>query len=156
MKSRLSILDKVTTKQMGDACEMLVAAELTLLGRVPAIKMPDGWPGYDLVAQTESLQRISVKSGTYKPGGGAYIQYDSRYDFDWLALVLLPGIGELRRRIFIIPRQVAETSDWTRRDESPNTAHLRYWRFDEVAAAFGKYENNWQLNPSGENSGLAA
>lgn len=29
-----------TTKQMGDACEMLVAAELTLAG-VPALKMPD-------------------------------------------------------------------------------------------------------------------
>lgn len=31
---------KITTKQMGDACEMLVAAELTLAG-VPAQKMPD-------------------------------------------------------------------------------------------------------------------
>jgi len=37
-----------TTKQMGDACEMLIAAELTLAG-MPATKMPDNWPGYDLV-----------------------------------------------------------------------------------------------------------
>jgi hypothetical protein len=140
-----TVLESITTKQMGDACEMLVAAELALLGGIPTIKMPDGWPGYDLVAQVETLHRISVKSGTYKPGSGAYIQYDSRNDFDWLALVLLPGIGEARRRIFIIPRKVAETSDWTRLDQSPNTAHLRYWRFDEVARAFGKYENNWRL-----------
>jgi hypothetical protein len=33
-----------TSKQMGDACEMLVAAELTLAG-IPALKVPDNWPG---------------------------------------------------------------------------------------------------------------
>jgi hypothetical protein len=49
-------------KQMGDACEMLVAAELTLTGN-PAAKMPDNWPQYDLVSQTKSgkLEKISVK-----------------------------------------------------------------------------------------------
>jgi len=40
-----------TTKQMGDACEMLVAAELTLAG-VPALKAPDYWPGYDVIAHS--------------------------------------------------------------------------------------------------------
>jgi hypothetical protein len=30
---------------MGDACEMLVAAELTLAG-IPALKVPDNWPHY--------------------------------------------------------------------------------------------------------------
>ncbi len=39
-----------TSKQMGDACEMLVAAEVTLAG-VPALKMPDNWPHYDVIAQ---------------------------------------------------------------------------------------------------------
>jgi hypothetical protein len=38
------------TKQMGDACEMLVAAELTLAG-VPAMRVSENWPGYDVVAQ---------------------------------------------------------------------------------------------------------
>ncbi len=38
-----------TKKQMGDACEMLVAAELTLAG-IPALKVPDNWPGYDVIA----------------------------------------------------------------------------------------------------------
>lgn len=42
--------DLYTTKQMGDACEMLVAGELTLAG-IPALKVPDNWPGYDVVAQ---------------------------------------------------------------------------------------------------------
>jgi hypothetical protein len=39
-----------TTKQMADACEMFIAAEMTLAG-VPARKMPDDWPCYDVVAQ---------------------------------------------------------------------------------------------------------
>ena len=58
-----------TDKQMGDACEMLVNAELTLAGN-PALKMPDGWPGYDLIAQPpgKEPQRISVKSRTFKQG----------------------------------------------------------------------------------------
>ena len=59
---------RYTSKQMGDAGEMLVAAELTLAG-VPAIKVPDNWPGYDVVAQPpggERPVRISVKSRTYK------------------------------------------------------------------------------------------
>lgn len=58
-----------TTKQMGDACEMVVAAELTLAG-VPALKVPDNWPGYDVIAQPvgRPAQRISVKSRTFKHG----------------------------------------------------------------------------------------
>lgn len=39
-----------TTKQFGDACEMLVVAKLTLNG-MPTMKLPDTWPGYDLIAQ---------------------------------------------------------------------------------------------------------
>jgi hypothetical protein len=38
------------TKQMGDACEMLVAAELTLAG-TPALRVPGLWPDYDVIAQ---------------------------------------------------------------------------------------------------------
>ena len=57
-----------TSKQMGDACEMLIAAELTLAG-IPAIKAPDNWPHYDVIAQRKDDEiplRISVKSRTYK------------------------------------------------------------------------------------------
>jgi hypothetical protein len=36
-----------TSKQMEDACEMPVEAELTLAG-IPAMKMPDNWPCYDV------------------------------------------------------------------------------------------------------------
>jgi hypothetical protein len=53
-------------KQMGDAGKMFIAAEMTLAG-VPALKMPDNWPCYDVVAQRtggRAAQRMSVKSRT--------------------------------------------------------------------------------------------
>jgi hypothetical protein len=37
-----------TAKQMADAGEMLIAAELTLAG-VPSLRVPDLWPGYYLL-----------------------------------------------------------------------------------------------------------
>jgi hypothetical protein len=43
-------MQKLTTKQRGDAAEHYV---ISMLGfnSIPAAKMPDNWPGYDLVAQ---------------------------------------------------------------------------------------------------------
>lgn len=63
---------RFTNKQMGDACEMLVAAELTLAG-IPALKVPDNWSHYDVIAQAlgRPAQRISVKARMFKgPGPG--------------------------------------------------------------------------------------
>lgn len=138
-----------TTKQMGDACEMLVAAELTLAG-IPALRVPDLWPGYDVIAQPRdrSPQRIQVKSRTYKAGGGALVKYDDNDDFDWLAIVLLPGGTQTERSIFVIPRAVVETK--AKRDKpSSKTASKRYWRIDQVANLFSEYEQNFTLNVAG-------
>ena len=138
-----------TSKQMGDACEMLVAAELTLVG-IPALKVPDNWPGYDVVAQprdgTEPL-RISVKSRTFKKGS-AFIEYREPDIFDWLAVVILPAGTEKKRRIFLLPRAVA---DATARRDSPTakTAKQRYWRIDEFATKFSEFEDNFSLSPTG-------
>ncbi|MAY20774.1 MAG: hypothetical protein CL955_09170 [Erythrobacteraceae bacterium] len=131
---------KFTSKQMGDACEMLVAAELTLAG-VPALKVPDNWPHYDVVAQPAGLppQRVSVKSRTWKRGA-AYLEYNCHDEFDWLCAVILEGD---RRRLFVIPRDVAD--EHARRDRSPKTAHLRYYRIDQVSDIFARWENNFEL-----------
>jgi len=138
-----------TTKQMGDACEMLVAAELTLAG-VPALKVPDNWPSYDVIAQPSGVatpQRISVKSRTFK-AGPAYVEYKAQDSFDWLAIVLLPNGKETRRRIFLIPRILADAK--ARRDKpTSKTANLRYWRIDEVASIFDAFEGNFQLSHMG-------
>ena len=116
-----------TSRQMGDACEMLVAAELTLAG-VPALKMPDTWPCYDVIAQPIGggpPQRVSVKSRTYK------------------AVVLLPGGAQTKRRVFIVPKEVADKKAFRPKSKY---AWDMYWTLDKVAAKLGQYEDNFQLS----------
>lgn len=133
-----------TTKQMGDACEMLVAGEMTLAG-VPALKVPDNWPGYDVIAQPKGAPpvRVSVKARTYKEGSDQFIGYYDREIFDWIALVVcdspLPGPG---RRIYVIPRTLFEGA--SRRD-----INSRYVRVDQVHQVFGDFENNFRLKANG-------
>lgn len=136
---------KYTKKQMGDACEMLVAAEMTLAG-VPALKVPDNWPGYDVIAQPfgKPPQRISVKSRTFKRGP-AYIGYCSTDIFDWLVLVLLPGDTETQRRVFVVPRSIADKKA-RRNKPTTKTANERYWSIAEVPKIFADFENNYLLS----------
>jgi hypothetical protein len=137
-----------TRKQMGDACEMLVAAELTLAGN-PAAKFPDNWPQYDLAVRSKdgSLQTISVKSRTFKRGGDTFVAYNRKHEFDWLAIVLLPGDGETRRRIFVIPRDIADQK--ARKDSEKAQTTENYYRQDEVETLFSAYENNFRLSSRG-------
>jgi hypothetical protein len=81
-------------------------------------------------------QRISVKSRTFKPGP-AYLSYNVTDIFDWLAIVILPGNTETRRRLFLIPRTLADAK--ARRDKPlSKTENERYWRIDEVSKIFAK------------------
>ncbi|MFG1422069.1 hypothetical protein [Roseixanthobacter liquoris] len=135
-----------TTKQMSDACEMLVAAELTLAG-VPALKAPDNWPHYDVIAQPrERAQpvRISVKARTFS-NKSAYLEYKETDEFDWLAMVILKCPEAQSRRIFIVPRDLCDSNA---RHDAPTakTAHLRYWRINEISRVFLEFENNFTLS----------
>lgn len=133
-----------TSKQMGDACEMLVAAELTLAG-IPALKVPDNWPHYDVIAQPidRAAQRISVKSRTYKRGA-AFVDYKETDQFDWLAIVLLAPEGSHFRTIYLVPRRKADMV--ARRDKpTAKTALLRYFRIDEVERLFCGFQDNFLL-----------
>ncbi len=137
-----------TTKQMGDACEMLVAAEVTLAG-IPALKVPDLWPSYDVIAQLPggATERISVKSRHFKRGA-SFVSYNVNDQFDWLAIVLLPGDGEHRRRFFLIPRVLADAK--ARRNAATTaSADGRYWSISEVPKVFAAYKNNFELRPDG-------
>jgi hypothetical protein len=140
-----------TTKQMGDSCEMLVAAEMTLAG-VPAMKMPDNWPCYDVIAQPNDgrlPQRISVKSRTFKLGGGDFAGYDAKDQFDWLAIVLLPGADQLQRRFFIAPKAIADIRMQRVKATYP---YDRYLRLDKVAAVLSEFEGNFCLSVTGSAS----
>jgi len=136
--------NRYTTKQMGDACEMLVAAEMTLAG-VPAMKMPDNWPGYDVIAQPtdgREPQRISVRSRTYKAAEGYWLDYYAKSEFDWLAVVLLPGPGQASRRIFIIPKVASDERLHHPKGKDPNE---KYCRIDRVGEIFAEFGNNFSL-----------
>jgi len=129
---------------MGDACEMLVAAELTLAG-IPALKVPDNWPHYDVIAQPEGAkaQQISVKSRTYKRGP-AYVEYKADDLFDWLAIVILSGESAAIRHVYLVPKAIADHH--ARRDKpTSRTANLRYFRIDEVERLFGRFKSNFGL-----------
>lgn len=135
----------LTSKQKGDACEMLVAGELTLAG-IPAHKMPDNWPHYDIVAQPSqgTTTRISVKSRTFKHGA-AYVVYNQNDDFEWLAIVLLPGAEQKQRRYFLLPRSVAD-SHFTK----PSKTGDRDCLVHSVAKKFARFENNFELSMDGK------
>jgi hypothetical protein len=138
-----------TTKQQGDACEMLIAAEMTLAG-VPALKVPDNWPHYDVVAQPAGggpAQQISVKSRTFKRGGGTFVTYKIADQFDWLAIVLLPGADQKNRRVFIVPRKVADAR--SKQDGPKAKTQERYWRQDKVAESLSEFEDNYCLSATG-------
>jgi hypothetical protein len=135
-----------TRKQMGDACEMLVAAELTLAG-IPATKLPDNWPGYDLIAQlhgVDQLQRISVKSRSLNSSSDAFVYYDTADEFDWLAVVLVEGKTPSNRRIFIFPRS---TADQCSRGgiQSKNPSERRITR-KQIEQTLIRFENNFALS----------
>lgn len=131
---------RYTTKQMGDACEMLVAAELTLAG-VPAVWLPDLWPHYDVIAELPGRepQKVSVKSRT--PG-----KHHSRVGFDpdtcdWLAIVLFDKDG---RHVFVLPKDVAEAhSSKPPRAKKRAPCALSFSKLRKAPLA--SYEGNFQL-----------
>ena len=130
-----------TTKQLGDACEMLVAAELTLAG-IPALKVPDNWPHYDVIAQPFDgpPSTISVKARSFKPGSN-FVNFWEGSVFDWLAAVIL-RVGN-NREIYLIPRKVFEN----RATAAGSTAKRAEWycRIDQMQRLFPEYLNNFSL-----------
>lgn len=137
-------MEKLTTKQRGDAAEHYV---ISMLGfnNIPASKMPDNWPGYDLVAQlpddTKPL-RVSVKFRTYSDGPGAYIGYEPVEQFDFIALVLkYPD----RLRTWILPRAVANATALNPGGSKSGKFTKREWQVKSIAKRFPAYENNFRL-----------
>jgi hypothetical protein len=151
---------------MGDAGEMLVAAELTLHG-IPASRLPENWPHYDLIAQppddwagfsgvTRPPQTISVKTRTFARSGN-FVGYHNDDEFDWLAIVILPGEALKIRRIFIIPRAVVRARSYEalhrngrgffvhRLVERPALPFLAGQSVPNGGWGLGDYENNFTL-----------
>ena len=128
-------------KQKAHACEMLVAAEIMLTGDVPAFLAPRDWPEYDLIvepADRTNPERMSVKSSTFAPTN--YIKWDNPDRFDWLAIVVLPAPGCDRRRIFIIPRDVADE-----RSTPADFRNGRNFNVGKLMEQLADFEDNFSL-----------
>lgn len=142
---------RYTTKQLGDACEMLVAAELTLAG-IPALKVPDNWPGYDVIAQPigQPPQRISVKGRTYQKQSSHFADYyEGSEEFDWIAIVLLPNADLAERRIYIIPKSAFDAVARTWPDKKLGRTQ-RYVALVRIEPFFGAFRNNFGLKTEAE------
>ena len=143
--------EQYTTKQLGDACEMLVAAELTLAG-IPALKVPDNWPGYDVVAQPLGAppQRISVKGRTYQRQSSHFADYyEGAEEFDWIAIVLLPNADLAERRIYIIPKSAFDAVARTWPDKKIGRTQ-RYVALVRIEPLFRAFRNNFGLKTEAE------
>ena len=92
------------------------------------------------------MKRISVKARTFKRGGDTFVDYWGKEQFDWLAIVLLPGADQPNRRIFIVPRAVADARTPARATKEPDD---RYWRVDRVADVLSEFEDNYSLSMTG-------
>jgi hypothetical protein len=138
---------ELTTKQMGDACEMLVAAELTLRG-IPTLKVPDNWPHYDLIAQPPGGDplRISVKSRNFRKGAH-YLRYDQSDKFDWLGIVIIGPDSKAQRRIYLVPNSIAD--ERTRAYERGAAHPFREQNVDRIDRIFPEFESNFGLNKTG-------
>lgn len=130
---------------------MLVAAELTLAG-IPALKVPDNWSGYDVIAQPQRMppQRVSVKGRTYRKGGSYFADYNEGTEqFGWIAIVLLPSADLTERRIYVIPRDVFDTVAKAWLDRRSGRVQ-RYVTLAHIEALFALFRNNFSLKTASE------
>ena len=120
-------------RQARDACAMLVAAELSLAG-LRALRTPEYWPGYDVLAQPllGLPQRILVASAHFAHGE-VYINTAVGDEADWLAIVILPGESQGVRRLFLLPRLAALKPTY---------------RVEDIGVLFAIFENNFGLTLS--------
>jgi hypothetical protein len=134
----------LTKKQFGDAGEFYVLSELSFAG-IPAQKMPDNWPCYDLIAQPSGLppQRINVKTVSWSENPGSYVIYKKSDQFEWFAIVLV-NCPEHKRRVFLIPRLALDAKAMHGKPTSKvyNESAVLCRRVPEQ---FGEYEGNFEL-----------
>jgi hypothetical protein len=131
----------LTTKQFGDACEHYVIAMLGF-AHVPAQKMPDSWPGNDVIAQPlkSTPVRVSVKGRNAGSAGSGAFRLDSREQWDWVAVVLrYPETG--RVRCWMLPRDLALRAS----TPEPNEKGTRRLRLATLEEGFSQCEGMFRI-----------
>ena len=99
---------------------MFVVAELMFTGS-PAIKMPDDWRGYDVIAEADAdLIRISVKGMRFDSrranrNQAGWWAFEPDNEWDWLALVFL-NVDDGTQQAYLVPRLWALDNSFPRPD----------------------------------------
>lgn len=130
---------------LGDAGEHYALSQFTFAGK-PATKMPDTWPGYDLVVETGSdLVKVSVKTRSESAGWktSKWFMFDDRQTCHWLVLVFRSGAGVTRAWVipFLIALEHANVPGPTRKE--PHVREISWTKLNK--APLEAYENNWSL-----------
>jgi hypothetical protein len=134
-------MKQLTTKQFGDACEMHVITELMFSGR-PALKMPDGWRGYDVIAETDDgPTRISVKGMRFDSrrsnrSQAGWWAFNPNSEWDWLAL----DVDDGTRQTWIVPRA------WALAHSAPRPEDQRAIHRRDKNGQLARFANNFALS----------
>lgn len=92
-------MKNLTSKQLGDAGEHMIAAELSFAG-FPTVMMPDNWPDYDLIFMKDNVNlTVQVKTCRTLPPGSWVCEFSEEMRFDYLSIV-----EASTRRNWLIPR----------------------------------------------------
>jgi hypothetical protein len=136
---------EVSSKALGDAGEYFALSQFTFAG-LPASKMPDCWPGYDLIVESgHGLARVSVKTRreTINWKSAAWFMFDERIKCDWIVFLFLPMDGHIRSWIlpFEVARELGNKPLSTRKD--PHNRDMSFAKLNRESLLC--YENNWSL-----------
>lgn len=138
-------MGNLTTKQRGDAGEYYAISQFIFAGK-PAVKMPDNWPGYDLIVDVKGeLKKISVKMRmtTKATFSTEHCKFNFNDDFDFIVFIFKSS-KEIRS--WIVPVNVAKSNGIISNSENENYCRLSFKQLMKL----DEYEDNWLLNIHGD------
>jgi len=141
-----NISSKSTRKMLGDAGEHYALSRFTFSGK-PAMKMPEGWRGYDLGVETGAgLARVSVKTRSDSVGWkkSKWFSFDDRRACEWIVCVFQEKSGSIRA--WVIPMAVA-LEHANKPGPNRKNPHLRELSWAKLTKApLSQFEDNWPMN----------
>ena len=132
-------MNKLTTKQLGDAGEYYALSQFIFAGKAAA-KMPDNWPEYDIALDFNGeLKKVSVKTRMTKSSFSTeHCKFNDNEAFNFLVLIF---ISSKDIRSWVIPADVAKKEGKKPSIKNPHYCRLSFKQLIKL----GEYEDNWAL-----------